>query len=236
MCSGPSAGSSLTNAITSFLVTRPRRPVPGTWDRSISCCSAIRRTTGDIGGACPLAVAAGGACSSACGSPGVATVSIRARSVRTSTVVPTSTRISARRPPAGDGTSVSTLSVEISTTISSASTQSPTRFFHSTTVPSATETPIWGIVTSARALPLVGEELTARLSHVVGLRQHRALEWRAEGGRHVGRGDAHHRAGEILEPGLRDERGHPGAYPPRPRGPVEDHDLAGLADARQDRV
>ena len=56
--------------------------------------------------------------------------------------------ISATRPVAGDSTSVSILSVEIEAMISSASTQSPTCFFHSTTVPSATDTPIWGIVTS----------------------------------------------------------------------------------------
>ena len=53
---------------------------------------------------------------------------------------------------------------------SSASTQSPTCFFHSTTVPSATETPICGIRIS------VVEELTHRLPHVVDLGQHRLLE------------------------------------------------------------
>src|SRR5207248_3200361 len=239
MCSGGcDAGASSTNAITSFLVTRPRRPVPGTWARSMPCCSAILRTTGEIGGAWPLPVAGGGACSSTWGSPGVALVSIRASSVPTSTVVPTSTTISETRPLAGDGISVSTLSVEISTTISSASTQSPTRFFHSTTVPSATDTPIWGIVTSAIAPDdlLVGEELTARLLHVVDLRQHGALERRAERDRDIGRCDSDHRPVEVLERALGDERGHLGAHAARPRGLVEHHHLAGLADAREDRL
>src|SRR5215467_9618784 len=103
---------------------------------------------------------------------------MRASSVPTSTVTPGSTRISATRPDAGDGISVSTLSVEISTIGSSASIQSPTRLCQATIVPSATDTPICGMVTSTEVL--VREELTARLLHVVHLRQHRALERRAE--------------------------------------------------------
>ena len=75
-------------------------------------------------------------------------MAIRASTVPTSTVVSTSTSTSVTRPAAGDGTSMSILSVETSQIVSSASTQSPGRFFHSTTVPSATDTPIWGMVTS----------------------------------------------------------------------------------------
>src|SRR4051812_24917920 len=114
--------------------------------------------------------------------------------------------ISATRPVAGDSTSVSILSVEIEAMISSASTQSPTCFFHSTTVPSATETPIWGIVTSICVLVL--EELTHSLPHVVDLGQHRLLERRREGDRHVRRGDADDRAVEVLEGLLGDQRRH----------------------------
>ena len=91
------------------------------------------------------------ALSDACASPGFASVAMRASTTPTSTVVPTSTRISCTRPHAGASTSVSILSVEIEAMISSRSTQSPGCFFHSTTVPSATETPIWGIVTSTSA-------------------------------------------------------------------------------------
>ncbi len=50
-------------------------------------------------------------------------------------------------PEAGAGTSASTLSVEISTIVSSAWTESPTCLCHSSTVPSATESPIAGITT-----------------------------------------------------------------------------------------
>ena len=59
-----------------------------------------------------------------------------------------STRISAIVPATGEGTSASTLSVEISTSGSSTATESPTFTRHSSTVPSATESPISGNVTS----------------------------------------------------------------------------------------
>src|SRR5688500_6369400 len=50
-------------------------------------------------------------------------------------------------PAAGDGISASTLSVEISNNGSSRSTVSPTFLIQRTTVPSATDSPIWGITT-----------------------------------------------------------------------------------------
>src|SRR3954447_17963714 len=195
----------------------------------------MRRTTGDMGGGCssPADSRPPTADSSRCASPGTAAVSIRASTTPTSTVLPTSTRISDTRPDAGDGTSVSTLSVEISTTVSSASIQSPTRFFHSTTVPSATDTPICGMVTSATS---VSEELTAGLLHVVDLGQHRALERRAERHRRVRRGDADDGTVEVLERLLGDQGRHLGADPARARGLVQHHDLAGLAYRREDRV
>src|SRR6478735_3547935 len=134
--------------------------------------------------------------SEACASPGRASVAIRAITTPTSTVSPTLTMISATRPVAGDSTSVSILSVEIEAMISSASIQSPTCFFHSTTVPSATDTPIWGIATSTMVSVL--EELTASLLHVVDLGQHGLLERRRERDRHVGRGDADDGAVQVL--------------------------------------
>src|SRR4051795_9737167 len=191
----------------------------------------MRRTTGEIGGACspespfppfdatgfgagsalagagasvsppppiPAPVSdASGPSSLAWACPGFDSVSIRASTSPTGTVTPTSTRISVTRPATGDGISVSILSVEISTIVSSRSIQSPGLFFQSAMVPSATETPICGIVTSTR-LVLVGEELTASLPHVVDLRQHRSLERRRERDRHVGRGDPLHRTVQVL--------------------------------------
>ena len=91
---------------------------------------------------------------------------------------------------------MSILSVEIEQMISSRSTQSPGSFFHSAIVPSTTETPIWGIVTSTSVS--VGEELTARLLDVVDLGQDRLLERRRERDRDVGRRHADDRAVEIL--------------------------------------
>ena len=77
---------------------------------------------------------------------------LRARStasfVPTSTVSPSGTRICVRTPLAGLGTSVSTLSVEISSSASSAAIASPSAFSHFVIVPSETETPIWGMTTS----------------------------------------------------------------------------------------
>ena len=105
-------------------------------------------------------------------------MSIRASTSPTGTVTPTSTRISVTRPATGEGISVSILSVEISQIVSSRSIQSPGFFFQSAMVPSATETPICGIVTSTTVVASVGEELTAGLPHVVDLGQNRALEWR----------------------------------------------------------
>ena len=73
---------------------------------------------------------------------------ITASTVPTSTVSPSGTRIFATTPPAGLGTSVSTLSVEISRSDSSGATASPSCFSHFVIVPSETDTPIWGMTTS----------------------------------------------------------------------------------------
>src|SRR4051812_1263821 len=132
---------------------------------------------------------------------------MRASTSPTGTVTPTSTRISVTRPATGDGISVSILSVEISTIVSSRSIQSPGRFFQSAIVPSATDTPICGIVTSTSVV-LVGEELTTRLLHVVHLRQHGAFEWWRERDRHVRRRDTAHRAVQVLPGLLGEDRGH----------------------------
>src|SRR3954471_11674471 len=262
MCIGGSSGAS-TWASTSCLRTRPPRPLPSTFARSMLCSAAIRMTTGEYlrdrssprsspaspgassaAVASPVPVSASAsrrlsppsACpfSDMCASPGFASVAIRAITVPTSTVSPTCTTISATRPVAGDSTSVSILSVEIAAMISSAVTQSPTCFFHSTTVPSATDTPIWGIVTSTYVSVL--EELTARLPHIVDLREHRLLERRRERDRHVGRRHPHDRPVEVLPALLGDDRRHLRARRARLVGLVDDHDLRGLAHRAQDRL
>jgi len=74
--------------------------------------------------------------------------------VPTATVSPSWARICWRTPFAGLGTSVSTLSVEISSSDSSAAIASPSDLSHFVIVPSETETPIWGMTTST-AVPVV---------------------------------------------------------------------------------
>ncbi len=79
-------------------------------------------------------------------------VSIRATTVFTATVWPCCTRISASTPPWGAGISASTLSVEISKMGSSRFTSSPTFLIQRDRVPSAMDSPIWGMITSMRAI------------------------------------------------------------------------------------
>jgi hypothetical protein len=81
------------------------------------------------------------------------------------------TLISAMKPAVGDGTSVSTLSVETSNSGSSTATGSPTFLNHLVIVPSVTVSPSWGMVTSAisRASSFSGHPTRTRAS-VRGLR------------------------------------------------------------------
>ena len=201
--------------MTSCLRTRPSRPVPSIVSGSTSCSSAMRCTTGEwrraalgrdpavdggagrtgagsagmcaAGGGATGWAGAGGAAGAPFDRPRLAGVSgaIRASVMPTSTVTPICTQISTRRPAAGDGISVSILSVETSAIVSSASTRSPGCLCHSTTVPSATETPIWGIVTSTIVTGSVLEELTAGLPDAFDGWQHRGLKRRRERDRTV---------------------------------------------------
>ena len=75
-----------------------------------------------------------------------------ARRPPTSTTSSSWATISSRVPAAGDGISVSTLSVDTSTRASSASTESPTSFSQRVTVPSVTDSPSSGMVTSVPSL------------------------------------------------------------------------------------
>src|SRR3954453_7787036 len=204
-----------TSASTSCLRTRPPRPVPWTVARSMWCSAAMRVTTGENRVDGPAASTA---------------VSMRASTVPTSTVSPPPASRSASTPVAGAGTSVSILSVEISQIVSSAATGSPTPFRHSTSVPSATDTPSCGIVTS------VVEELTARLPHAIDARQDGLLERGAERDRHVGRRHADDGPVEVLERALGDERGDLGAGGAGPVRLIEDDDLRAPCDRREDRV
>ena len=80
---------------------------------------------------------------------------ISASTAPTVIVSPSAAWILATVPAAGEGTSASTLSVEISTSTSSSATLSPSCLCHSRTVPSETESPICGMVTSTVVLTAI---------------------------------------------------------------------------------
>ena len=77
---------------------------------------------------------------------------ISARTLPTSTVSPSAAWIFTTVPDGGAGTSASTLSVEISTSVSSSATSSPSCLCHSRMVPSETDSPIAGMTTSTVVL------------------------------------------------------------------------------------
>ena len=92
--------------------------------------------------------AGGGGGSDAAGTGAAASEPRRASTWPTSTRSPSLARISESTPATGEGTSVSTLSVDTSNSASSRATSSPTCLNHRVTVPSVTVSPSWGIVTS----------------------------------------------------------------------------------------
>src|SRR6267142_2902606 len=111
-------------------------------DSPSACCLAAAGPPGAAGPLSPGTCArAGPAPRTSLGWPMVATT------VLTPTVSPSPTLMSVRMPAAGEGISASTLSVEISKSGSSRSTWSPTRLIQRTIVPSAIDSPIWGITT-----------------------------------------------------------------------------------------
>src|SRR5262249_60118295 len=93
------------------------------------------------------------------------------------TVCPSSTLICVIVPADGEGMTVSTLSVEISSRGSSRSTFSPTFLSHLVTVPSAIDSPIWGMTTSVAIflLPRGTRTATAGASSCGPLERHQLL-------------------------------------------------------------
>ena len=181
-CGGACVFACSTYERMSCLVTLPALPVPSISAMSTPCSSAILRTTGvdlvrrlssasSSRGIPALGVAGGAGAAGAGGaaSAGAAGVSvfagaggaafasplspILATTVLISTVSPSSTTISRRMPAAGAGISASTLSVDISKRGSSRSIRSPTCLSHLVMVPSATLSPIWGMITSVLISP-----------------------------------------------------------------------------------
>src|SRR5207302_1868053 len=179
----------------------------------------------------------GGSGFAGAGSAAPASVSRTPTTVCTGTVCPSGTLISARTPAAGAGISASTLSVEISNSGSSRLTGSPTFLSHLLKVPSAMDSPIWGMSTSTRAMgsPSVRRQPAGGFHDVFRLRQHEVLERRRIRQRHVVRGDAHDRAVEPFERLLVDPRRDLPRDPTGPRVFVHDEDLVRLFHGRDDR-
>ncbi|CAB4965090.1 unannotated protein [freshwater metagenome] len=148
-------------------------PLPTNAFTSIPCSATNLRTTGDNNlldvatgagaattgagaattGAGAATTGAGAATTGAAAGAGAAPATpTTAITVPTGTVSPSATRISVRVPEIGEGTSVSTLSVDTSNSGSSAATVSPTFLNQRVMVPSVTVSPSCGSVISAMVL------------------------------------------------------------------------------------
>jgi hypothetical protein len=141
---------------------------PSAWEdgEGLAAGGADAATGTAAGGAAATAGAggaagAGGEGGAAAGAGAAATASpsapITPTTVLMGTVAPACTRISLKTPAAGAGISASTLSVEISKRGSSRWTLSPTFFIHFVMVPSAMDSPIWGMMTSVIRSPRFGQ-------------------------------------------------------------------------------
>ena len=184
---------------------RPPGPVPAMESTERLCSFTKRRTTGDnkrlslpVAGADTGAATTGAAAGATTGVGAAATGAGAASTTGagaaatgaattapaspttpitapTGTVSPSGTRISVKTPAIGDGTSVSTLSVDTSNKGSSSATVSPTFLNHRVMVPSVTVSPSCGRVTSAMTF-LLSTGLALRVQTTAGERQHSLTE------------------------------------------------------------
>src|SRR5436305_6312464 len=164
-------------------------------------------------------------------------VSITATSVCTGTVCPSWTLISARTPAVGAGISASTLSVEISKSGSSRFTSSPSFLSHLESVPSAIDSPIWGMRTSTRAIesPSIRRKPSCGLHDIVRLGPHEIFQGRRIRQRHVVRRHPHDGAVQPREGLLVDARGDLARQATGARVLVYDEPLVGLLHRPHDR-
>src|ERR1700693_4864309 len=131
--------------------------------------------------------------------------SITAIVAPTGNVCPSAATSFAIRPAPGDGISVSTLSVEISTSGWSSMAPSPSLTSHFVIVPSTTLSPICGIVTSIAIS--IRRQASDRFHDFVGVGQNEIFERRTERDVGIYGCDAAHRTVKILERVLHDDRG-----------------------------
>src|SRR6185436_6252357 len=145
-----------------------------------ACCGAAALAAAAGGAGFSAAGAAAGAAAAAPPAAGCSPASpMRVTTFDTATVSPSLLRISSTTPAAGLGISASTLSVEISNSGWSRSTLSPTLTSHLVIVPSAIDSPIWGMTTSVAILDSLLElEVDRRAVGRVGRLGHRFAQRR----------------------------------------------------------
>src|SRR6266571_4250204 len=196
--------------------------------------AGARWAAADGGGAAAAGPEAAGARWAAAEGPAAAalplSVSMTATSVCTGTVWPSWTLISASTPAVGAGISASTLSVEISNSGSSRFTSSPSFLSHLLKVPSAIDSPIWGMRTSTRAIesPSIRREPSCGLHDIIGLGQHEIFQRRRIRQRHVVRSHPHDRAVQPCKGLLVDTRRDLARQATGARVLVHDEHLVGL--------
>ena len=151
--SDSSLDSSPESSSASSSSTRPRRPVLVGLVRAVVLQPAVEAPSDDSSSADASSSGASSASSAESASSSSPPPSdseespTMASSAPTSTVSSSLTLISSRVPATGEGISVSTLSVETSSSASSTSTESPGCFSHRVTVPSVTLSPSCGSLT-----------------------------------------------------------------------------------------
>src|SRR5213080_4960908 len=193
---------------------------------AVGCCGETAVPPGAAGAR--WAAATGGAAGEAAAA--ALSVSITATRVWTGTVCPSCTLISASTPAVGAGISASTLSVEISNSGSSRLTSSPSFLSHLLKVPSAMDSPIWGMRTSTRAIesPSIRRKPSCGLHDIVRLGQHEIFQGRRIRQRHVVRRHPHDGAVQPREGLLVDARGDLARQATGARVLVYDELLVGL--------
>src|SRR6266480_4028060 len=223
----------------SCLVTRPAKPVPGIVEMSTRCSAAILRTSGvDLRRKRSSAV-------STPPSPFPTTGAVEGGRGREGAVAdggetavpPGAAGARWAAATGGAASSASTLSVEISNSGSSRFTSSPSFLSHLLKVPSAIDSPIWGMRTSTRAIesPSVRREPSCGLHDIVSLGQHEIFQGRRIWQRHVVRRHPHDRAVQPREGLLVDARGDLARQPTGARVLVYDEHLVGLLHRPHDR-
>src|SRR6266568_3769951 len=199
--------------------------------------AAGARWAAATGGAVTTAAGARAAAEGAAVVAALLSVSITATSVCTGTVWPSWTLISARTPADGAGISASTLSVEISNSGSSRFTSSPSFLSHLLKVPSAIDSPIWGMRTSTRAIksPSIRREPSCGLHDIISLGQHEIFQGRRIRQQHVVRRHPHDGAVQPREGLLVDARGDLARQATGACVLVYDEHLVGLLHRPHDR-